>query len=70
MMLSLLSWPSVIFHTCSSVSLEDGQNIPKQSDIKKSSVETYDKKQVFDLFLKGANNMVFFAYSRKLSYVG
>ena len=37
------------------------QNIPKQSDMKKSSVETYDKKQVFDLFLKGANIMVFFA---------
>ena len=30
---------------CSSVSLEDGQNIPKQSDIKKSSVKTYDKRQ-------------------------
>ena len=26
--------------------------------MKKSSVETYDKKQVFDLFLKGANIMV------------
>ena len=49
-----------LYFTCSSVSLQDGQNIPKQSDIKKSSVETYDKKQVFDLFLKGANNMVFF----------
>ena len=50
----------------SSVLLDDGRNIPKQSDIKKSSVETYDKKQVFDLFLKGANNMVFFAYSQKV----
>ena len=50
--------------------LEDGQNIPKQSDMKKSNVETYDKKQVFDLFLKGANIMVFFAYSRKCTYVG
>ena len=51
----------------SSVLLDDGQNIPKQSDIKKSSVETYDKtQQVFDLFLKGTNNMVFFAYSRKV----
>ena len=35
---------------CSSVSLEDGRNIPKQRDI--SSVETYDKKQVFDLFFE------------------
>ena len=34
----------LLYFTCSSVSLEDGQNIPKQSDIKKSSVETYDKK--------------------------
>ena len=50
--------------------MEDGQNIPKQSEIKNSSVETYDKKQVFDLFLKAANNMVFFAYSRKCTYVG
>ena len=40
------------------------------SDIKKSSFETYDKKQVFDLFLKGAINILFFAYSRKWSYVG
>ena len=30
---------------CSSVSQEDGRNIPKQSDIKKSSVKTYDKRQ-------------------------
>ena len=38
-----------------------------QSNIKKLSVETYDKKQqVFDLFLKGANNMIFFAYSQKV----
>ena len=51
----------------SSVLLDDWRNIPKQSDIKKSSVETYDKRQqVFDLFLKGANNMVLFAYSRKM----
>ena len=51
----------------SSVLLDDGRNIPKQSDINKSSVETYDKKQqVFDLFLKGANNMVFLAYSQKV----
>ena len=53
----------LLYFTGSSVSLEDGQNIPKQSDIKNSSVETNDKKQVFDLFLKGANNMVFVAYS-------
>ena len=66
----LLSHDLLLYFTCSSVSLEDGQNIPKQSDIKKSSVETYDKKWVFDLFLKGANNMVFFAYRRKWSYVG
>ena len=53
--------------TRSSVLLDDGRNILKQSDIKKSSVETYDKRQqVFDLFLKGANNMVFFAYSWKM----
>ena len=51
----------------SSVLLDDGRNIPKQSDIKKSIVETYDKRQqVFDLFLKGTNNMVFFALSRKV----
>ena len=43
------------------VLLDNGRNIPKQSDIKKSSVETYDKKHVFDICLKGANNMVFFA---------
>ena len=30
---------------CSSVSLKNGQNIPKQSDLKKSSVKTYDKRQ-------------------------
>lgn len=30
---------------CSSISQEDGRNIPKQSDIKKSSVKTYDKRQ-------------------------
>ena len=35
---------------CSSVSLEDGRNIPKQRDI--SSVETYDQKQVFDSFFE------------------
>ena len=40
----LLSHDLLLYFTCSSVSLEDGQNIPKQSDIKKSSVETYDKK--------------------------
>ena len=41
--------------TCSSISLKDGRNIPKQKDM--SSVETYDQKQVFDSFFDG----VFFA---------
>ena len=66
----LFSRDPLLYFACSSVSLEDGQNTPKQSDMKKSSVETYEKKHVFDLFLKGANIMVFFAYSRKWSYVG
>ena len=35
---------------CSSVSLEDGRNNPKQRDM--SSVETYDQKQVFDSFFE------------------
>ena len=50
------------YFSCSSVSLDDGRNIPKQSRIKKSSV---DRKQVFDLFLEGAHNMAPFVYSRK-----
>ena len=28
------------------------------------------QQQVFDLFLKAANDIVFFAYSRKCTYVG
>ena len=57
---------------CSSASLEDGRNILKQSDIKKSSVKTYDKRQdsVGLYFWKGANNTVFFVQSALTVYVG
>ena len=68
-MLSLLSRPIIIFHTLFRL-IGGRAEYSEASDIKKSSVETYDKKQVFDLFLKGAINMLFFVYSRKWSYVG
>ena len=42
-MLSPLSWLIIIFHMLFRL-IGGRQNIPKQSDIKKSSVETYDKK--------------------------